>query len=168
MEESGQTTAAAMPEIIGSYSPDPSGAQVRVRVTVEGTSLVLRTLSERLVAQWSLNKLENRGIPVWGQTWTIGDRRLRGPALDLENDADYAVVATAAPTLRGVRTRFWAMLGFAGIESSQQTGLIFLLAAAAFGCAYWLWTVLPLRECVATHQNVILFLNCTLIEHFIR
>ena len=158
-------TELSPPDIVGSYYLDPSAEAVRVRVVIEGGSLVLYTLSDRLVARWSLNQLKNLGISVWGETWTIGDRRLRGPTLNLESDAEYAILAAAAPVLRSVHARFWARLGFATVESSQQTGLIVLLLAAIIAAAAWLWTQPPIQACIATHQNVILFLECT-IEHY--
>lgn len=99
-------------EIFGWYVADPSASRLRVRVSIDGSSLCIHGLSGGLAARWSLSRLENRGIPFWGRDWPIGDRELPAQTLTLENDEDYAAVQSVAPGLASIRTRTWRHLLF--------------------------------------------------------
>ena len=127
-------TILADQELQGWYYRNRTDEAERVRLSFVGGSLALHTLSERLVATWSLEQLENREIAVLGERWSIGDRRLVDSYLVLESDEDYRALRQTAPRLRPVRSRLWRQLGFSAIESGKITGwpviaLILLLSA---------------------------------------
>jgi hypothetical protein len=98
-----------------------------VRLSIEGRSLILHSLAGALVAQWSLDHLENRTIPVFGRDWVIGDRRLPGPTLVLENDRDYTAIRAAGTGLLPVRERTWRQFFFWPTESGNLTNWPVLL-----------------------------------------
>jgi hypothetical protein len=112
---------------------------MRVRLLVVERSLHLQTLSDRLVAAWSLNHLETREVPVVGSTWRVGDRRLPEASLVLENDEDYTALRHVSAGLCSTRARLWRQLGFAALHSGNRssspgfvwTGLVLLIILAA-------------------------------------
>jgi hypothetical protein len=114
-----------------------------VRLLIEGRSLSLHSLAGALVAQWSLDHLENRTIPVFGRDWVIGDRRLPRSALTLENDRDYSAIRMAGAALLPVRERIWRQFFFYPIESGNLTnwpvllpiGVAVLALAACCSCS---------------------------------
>jgi hypothetical protein len=106
----------------GWYRDDISSPKVRVRMAVEGRSLVIHSLGGALLARWSLEQLENRSVPVFGRDWVIGDRRLPGPSLVIENDGDYASLRAAGGALLPTRERAWRQLFFAAGEAGNLTG----------------------------------------------
>jgi hypothetical protein len=126
-------------ELQGWYHRDRAGEAERVRLSFVGGSLALYTLSERLVATWSLEQLENREIATLGERWSIGDRRLPEPYLVLENDGDYRALRQAAPRLRPVRARLWRQLGLSAIEAGHITGwpVIMIIVLASAVAALW-------------------------------
>jgi hypothetical protein len=69
-------TMSADQELQGWYYRNGTSDAERVRLSFVGGSLALHTLSNRLVATWSLSQLENGEIAVLGGSWSIGDRRL--------------------------------------------------------------------------------------------
>ena len=117
-----KVTGSHEQELQGWYSDDISSPRVRVRVTIEGRSLAIHTLAGALLARWSLELLENRSVPVVGRDWVIGDRRLPGPALVLENDLDYAELRAAGAALLPLRERTWRQLFFSAQEAGNLTG----------------------------------------------
>ena len=126
-------------ELQGWYHRNRTSDAERVRLSFVGDSLALHTLSERLVATWSLDHLENRDIQVLGDDWSIGDRRLPEPYLLLENDDDYRAVRAASTRLRPVRARLWRLLGLAAVESGNRRGwpvLLLLIAVALLAAGY--------------------------------
>lgn len=114
-------------DIQGWYLRNKTSEAERVRLSFAEGSLVLHTLSDRVVANWSLDQLENREIAVLGERWSIGDRRVPEAYLELENDEDYSAVRKRSPQLRPMRARLWRQLGFAAIESGNRTGWPVLL-----------------------------------------
>jgi hypothetical protein len=125
-------------EIQGWYLRNKTSEAMRVRLSFVESSLVLHTLSGRLVASWSLDQLENREIAVLGERWSIGDHRVPEAYLELESDDEYRAVRNVSLQLRPVRARMWRQLGFAAIESGNRTGwavllLLIILAGAMLG-----------------------------------
>ena len=111
----------------GWYRADNETERLRVRLSIEGGSLSLYSLAGALVAQWSLDYLENRTIPVFGRDWIIGDRRLPRSALTLENDRDYSAIRMAGTALLPVRERVWRQFFFYPTESGNLTNWPVLL-----------------------------------------
>jgi hypothetical protein len=111
----------------GWYRADNETERLRVRLSIEGGSLSLYSLAGALVAQWSLDYLENRTIPVFGRDWIIGDRRLPRSALTLENDRDYSAMRMAGTALLPVRERVWRQFFFYPTESGNLTNWPVLL-----------------------------------------
>ncbi len=109
-------------EFQGWYRDDISSPQVRVRMAVEGRSLTIHTLAGALLARWSLEQLENRSVPIFGHDWVIGDRRLAGPSLVIENDLDYTDLRAAGAALLPLRERAWRQVFFAAQEAGNLTG----------------------------------------------
>ena len=126
-------------ELQGWYYRNRGSQAERVRLSFVGGSLALHMLSERLVATWSLEQLENREIAALGERWSIGDRRLPEPYLVLESDGDYRTLRQAAPRLRPVRARLWRQLGLSAIESGHITGwpVIVIVILASAVAALW-------------------------------
>ena len=125
-------------EMQGWYRADNDTAPLRVRLSVEDRSLNLHSLAGALVARWSLDHLENRTVPIFGRDWIIGDRRLPGTAVTVENDRDYAELGAAATGLLPLRERTWRQFFFAAQESGNLTGwpvlvpiMVGILAVAA-------------------------------------
>ena len=56
-------------DIQGWYRINGTADPVRVRLSMAGHLLMLHTLAGRLIASWSLNRLENREIPLLGERW---------------------------------------------------------------------------------------------------
>ncbi|HJT14947.1 MAG TPA: hypothetical protein VJ790_20145 [Dongiaceae bacterium] len=126
-------------ELQGWYYRNRTSDAERVRLSFVGDSLALHTLSERLVATWSLDQLENREFQILGDNWSIGDRRLPESYLVLENDDDYRALRGTASRLRPVRARLWRLLGIAAVESGNRAGwpvLLLLIAAAVVGLSH--------------------------------
>ena len=111
----------------GWYRADNETERLRVRLSIEGGSLSLYSLAGALVAQWSLDYLETRTIPVFGRDWIIGDRRLPRSALTLENDRDYSAIRMAGAALLPVRERVWRQFFFYPTESGNLTNWPVLL-----------------------------------------
>lgn len=129
-------------ELQGWYCEDISSARVRVRMAVEGRSLVIHSLAGPPLARWSLDQLENRSVPVFGRDWVIGDRRLAGPSLVIENDRDYADLRAAGAALMPPRERIWRQLFFAAQEAGNLTGwpvLVPISIGALTLAVLWLW-----------------------------
>ncbi|HJR22091.1 MAG TPA: hypothetical protein VJ822_10750 [Dongiaceae bacterium] len=126
-------------ELQGWYHRNRTSDAERVRLSFAGDSLALHTLSERLIATWSLEQLENREIAHLGERWSIGDRRLPESYLVLENDQDYRALRQSAPRLRPVRARVWRQLGFSAIESGKIPGwpVIVLILLVSAITALW-------------------------------
>jgi hypothetical protein len=127
-------TMSANQELQGWYHRIGTRDAERVRLSFIGGSLALHTLSERLVATWSLEQLENREIAVLGERWSIGDRRLPEPYLVLESDGDYLALRQTAPKLRSAPARLWRQLGFSAIEAGNITGwpvIVLVILASA-------------------------------------
>ena len=132
-------TMSADQELQGWYYRNGTSDAERVRLSFVGGSLALHTLSERLVATWSLEQLENREIAVLGERWSIGDRCLPDPNLVLESDDDYRAVRAVSDQLRPVRARLWRLLGSAVVESGNRSGwpvLLLLIVAVIVGLSY--------------------------------
>ena len=104
---------------------------MRVRLAFVERSLHLHTLSDRLVASWSLDRLENRRIPVLGERWPIGDRHLPEASVVLESDDDYRQVRKVSPELRSERARLWKQLGFSVAEINGGPIILIALLASA-------------------------------------
>jgi hypothetical protein len=117
-------------EIQGWYRADNEAVPLRVRLSIESGSLHLHSLAGALVAQWSLDHLENRTIPVFGRDWVIGDRRLPRSALTLENDRDYSAIRVAGAALLPVRERVWRQFFFYPTESGNLTNWPVLIPLA--------------------------------------
>jgi len=128
----------------GWYRPDSQSERLRVRLSVERRSLVLHNLAGALAAQWSLDHLENRAIPVFGRDWIIGDRRLPGPTLVLENDRDYAVVRGTSSGLLPLRERIWRQVFFWPTESGNLTNRPVLIPVTAAILVLALWWLLQI------------------------
>jgi hypothetical protein len=116
---------------------------VRVRLSTDQRSLYLHTLSDRMVAAWSLDQLANREIPTIGANWPVGDRRLPEASLLLENDEDYTHLRRVSPRLKSTRTRLWRQLGSSAFHSGSRgnpgfiwTGPIILVILIVLG---WRW-----------------------------
>ena len=126
-------------DLQGWYYRNGTSDAERVRLSFVGGSLALHTLSERLVATWSLEQLENREIAMLGERWSIGDRRLPEPYLVLESDGDYRALRQTAPRLRPVRARLCRQLGFSAIEAGHITGwpVIVLIVLVSAIAALW-------------------------------
>lgn len=154
--------------MFGWYRESGSAEAMRVRVVVEGRTLSLHTFSERLVACWSLDHLQNREIPLLNETWLVGDRRLPEPTLALDNDRDYGDIQRLSPQLRALTARTWRQLGLSVLEVSNLTGFPFILILLAVPALYWLWQNLPFAHCIAMQPGGILFLKCLIYDHFIR
>jgi hypothetical protein len=154
-------------EIQGWYHQDNTSEAVRVRLSIEGDVLSLYTFWGRLVGSWSLDQLENRGMAMLSERWSIGDRRLPEAYLVLESDRDYSAVRAVSPALRPIRARLYWQLALEVVESGNLTGWPALILGGAVGLVLILWQVLPLRYCIAAEPSGILFLKCLLIDHFI-
>jgi hypothetical protein len=164
--EAAPTSPDPADDILGWYRATTSAAPLRVRAVVaDWRTLDLLTLSGRLIARWSLERLVNRGVPVLGEAWAIGDSQLPEPVLELENDRDYKMIRGVSPRLRPLQTRWWHLLGFSLVASGWGGVLVVIFASMGI---YWLWQNLPFTHCVATHPDGILFLRCLLIDHFMR
>lgn len=126
-------------EIQGWYHHDPSSDAVRVRLSIVEGTLALHTLSDRLIARWSLDQLENRGIAILAVRWRIGDRRVPDACLVLESDDDYRAVQEASSTLRPVRARFWRALAFSATEAGKVGDwlVVLMIMIASAAVAFW-------------------------------
>jgi hypothetical protein len=93
-----------------------------VRLSADQRTLTLHTLSDRIVAAWALDHLENRKIPIIGASWSVGDRRLPEASLLLENDEDYSRLRRVAPRLKSTRARLWRQLSFSFLHSGNGMG----------------------------------------------
>jgi hypothetical protein len=109
-------------DIQGWYSERTTSEPVRVRLSADHRLLHLHTLSDRVVAAWSLDHLENREIPIIGANWSVGDRRLPEASLMLENDEDYASLRRVSPRLKSTRARLWRQLSFSALHSGNRAG----------------------------------------------
>jgi hypothetical protein len=117
---------------------------VRVRLSVDGHSLHLHTLSDRLVAAWSIDHLENREIPIMGSKWRVGDCRLPEASLLLETDEDYIALRRTAAGLRSTSARLWHQFSFAALHPGNRSGspgflwsgMVVLLVLIVLG---WRW-----------------------------
>jgi hypothetical protein len=162
--EAAPTSPEAADDILGWYRATTSAEPLRVRaVVVDWRTLELLTFSGRLIARWSLERLVNRGVPVLGETWAIGDSQLPEPVLELENDRDYLTIRGVCPRLRPLRTRWWHLLWFSLVGSGWGGVLVVIFGSMGI---YWLWQNLPFTQCIATHPDGILFLRCLLFDHF--
>ena len=129
-------------EIQGWYFLNRTSEPVRVRLSYDQDTLSLHSLSDRLIARWSLNELDNREIAVLSERWSIGDRPLPDASLVLESNDDYRALRRISGNLRPVRARMWRLLGRAVIESgySDVTGWpVWLLLIALAGAILGLW-----------------------------
>ena len=126
-------------DIQGWYHLNATSEAVRVRLSIEPRSILLHTLSGRLVASWAPDHLETRATDTIGERWSIGDRRLPEPYLVLESDGDYRTLRQAATRLRPVRARLWRQLGLSAIESGHITGwpVIVIVILASAVAALW-------------------------------
>lgn len=126
-------------EIQGWYYENSASEPTRVRLSIHDRSLSLHTLSDRLVATWSLDQLETREVPVLGQSWRIGDRRLPEASLVLVNDRDYETLRELGTGLRPLRARVLRQFAFAAGESGNLTGwpVFVVLVIALLGLALW-------------------------------
>jgi hypothetical protein len=126
-------------EMQGWYYENSAGEPTRVRLSILDRSMSLHTLSDRLVATWSLDHLETREVPVLGQSWRIGDRRLPEPNLVLVNDQDYETLRKLGAGLRPLRARVLRQFAFAAGESGNLTGwpVFVVLVIALLGLALW-------------------------------
>jgi hypothetical protein len=120
-------TTGSDAEMQGWYRVDNEAPPLRVRLSIEGGSLHLHSLAGALVAQWSVDQLENRTVPVFGRDWVISDRRLPRSALTLENDRDYSAIRMAGAALLPVRERVWRQFLFYPTESGNLTNWPVLL-----------------------------------------
>jgi len=109
-------------DVQGWYSEKLTSEQVRVRLSADSRSLYLHTLSDRLVAAWPLDHLENREIPIVGANWSVGDRRLPEASLLLENDEDYSDLRRVSPRLKSTRARLRRQLSFSALHSGNRPG----------------------------------------------
>lgn len=109
-------------DIQGWYAETFTREPVRVRLSTDQRSLTLHTLSDRIVAAWALDHLENREIPIIGASWSVGDRRLPEASLLLENDEDYRRLRHVAPRLKSTRARLWRQLSFSTFHSGNRAG----------------------------------------------
>ncbi len=156
----------AAEDMLGWYRATTNSEPLRVRVVLaDWRTLDLLTLSGRLIARWSLDRLENRAVPVIGETWAVGDSQLPERVLELENDSDYRAIQKVSRGLRSIRARWWHVLAFSVVESKMAGGALLLLGIVAVS---WLWQNLPFAQCIATHPDGILFLKCLLFDHFMR
>jgi hypothetical protein len=92
-------------EIQDWYHRNATSEAVRVRLSTDAGSILLHSLSGRLVASWAPTHLETRATEVIGERWTIGDKRLPEAFLVLESDTDYAAVREVAAGLWPTRAR---------------------------------------------------------------
>jgi hypothetical protein len=150
-------------EIQGCYYRNATSEAVRVRLSIDASTVSLHTLSGRLM-------LAGRRI-IWkiatiGERWLIGDGRLPEALLVLESDQDYQTVRKMASKLRPVRARLWRRLGLAAIESGNLTGWPVLVLLGGAAMIYWLWQNLPWQYCVATRRDTILLPECLIIDRF--
>ena len=121
-----------------------SSERDRVRLSADQRSLHLHTLSDRLIAAWSLDRLENREIPFIGASWSVGDHQLPEASLLLENDDDYRRLRSVSPGLKSTRARLWRQLTLSFFHSGSRSGApgfalsgsLILFALIVFG---WLW-----------------------------
>jgi hypothetical protein len=128
-------------ELQGWYHQNRTSQAVRVRLLVTGASLSLQTLSGKPIASWSLDRLENREIPVLGTRWSVGDSLLPEAFLVVDSDDDYRALRqrSTSASLQPVRARLWHQAGFSMIESGNLTGWpvwVLLLVASAVA-ALW-------------------------------
>jgi len=112
--------SATDPDVSGWYLMDNESEPQRVRATIDGGSLSLRTFTDAEIARWSLDALENVSVPIIGRDWVIRDRRVEGPLLRLENDQDYAAIECWASDLVPVSTRTVKQAIFAGNQLACQ------------------------------------------------
>jgi hypothetical protein len=127
-------------EIQGWYFLHPASEPEHVRLSIDEHSLSLFAPSDRLIARWSLDQLENRGIAILSERWSIGDRRVPDAYLVLESDDDYRAVRKASAKLRPVRARLWRHLGIAIIETGDLGGWpVWLFLIIVAGAALGLW-----------------------------
>jgi hypothetical protein len=94
------------------------------------------------VARWSLDFPENRVVPVFGRDWIIGDRRLPGSVLVLENDLDYTAIRAAGAELLPVRERTWRRPFFYSHEAGNLASRPVLVPIMAEILAPALWWLL--------------------------
>jgi len=126
-------------ELQGWYYRDPSSEAVRVRLALTERSLHLHTLSDRLLASWSLDRLENRRIPLLGERWSIGDPHLPEASVVLESDDDYRQIREVAPKLRSERVRLWNQLVFSVVEVKGGPIILIVLLASAVAAVWQLF-----------------------------
>ena len=127
-------------DVQGWYQSDPPAERVRVRVAIDGDSLVLSRLSDQPavqpIARWSLGHLKNRSIPIYDRLWVIGDRRMRDPTLTLENDEHYREIQRRASGLVAPGRRTWhQFLSAAG----NPSGLLALIVLVVLALVMGLW-----------------------------
>lgn len=135
-------TQPSDPDVFGWYLKDNESERQRVRIAIEGRSLSLCALAGGEIARWSLDQLENRSVAVFGRDWVIGDRRLPGPALVIENDRDYAELRAAGATLLPLRERTWRQVLLAAQEAGDVTGwpvLVPIGIGVVTLAMLWLW-----------------------------
>ena len=123
----------------GWYREDGGSAPQRVRLSIENRSLCMHSLADRLLARWSLDHLENRTIPSFGRDWTLGDTRVPGALLTLENDEDYVAIRNEARNLQPISARTWRQVFLAGQDSGNLTGWPVLLLMMAGFISFALW-----------------------------
>jgi hypothetical protein len=127
-------------DIQGWYHRNATGEPVRVRLSTDEGSILLHTLSGRLVASWAPGRLETRSTDVIGERWTIGDKRLPEAFLVLESDEDYAAIRKVSARLWPTRARLWRLLGFAAVESGNRRGwpvLLLVIIAVILALQYF-------------------------------
>ena len=110
-----------------------------MRLSIIDGTLALQTLSDRLIARWSLDQLENLGIGILAVRWRIGDRRVPDACLVLESVDDYRAVYEASGTLRPVRARFWRALVFSGVEAGKAGDWLVVLLMMVAGAILVVW-----------------------------
>lgn len=128
-------------DIQGWYYRTANSEAVRVRLSTNAGSILLHTLSGRLVASWAPGRLETRSTDVIGERWTVGDQRLPEAFLVLESDKDYAAVRKVSAGLWPTRARLWRLLGFAAVESGNRRGwpvLLLLIVAVIVALQYFI------------------------------
>lgn len=152
-------------EILGWYT-HKTDEPLRVRVQIEAPSLALYTLSDRLVARWSLNRLENGDANVPVGCWALCDPKVPDSWLMLENDRDYGAVQHWAKRLASRHSQSWRQLGLAAIESGNLTGWPVVVAILVGSFAVYLWRSGIVGYCIATQVPGLSLLNCVISRIF--